>query len=277
MEPSRPTSLPASVVALLGRVLALGGTKAVDDEVLEAATDQLMEAVGFVPSEVRYLERPIPLASALTAEQRAVAEALADHPEVPRGQWPLYWTPWLCRRWLGLEPGEVLFEEVELEVEGGTVRWPLVHALRHLLIAGADERARALVDALPLPARVEALVGLHLADADLEALAFSESLAETTLALLREDVGAGDWARALADWVLAEREEHDDGVAMLLFAALVATGATIEPRHDALLRLSWGDFAELARESPKPVWTPSGAPATRSTSRSGSPRRPSSG
>ena len=242
----RLASLPAPIAELMPPVVELAERGPSDK--LDRALAKVMRAAGFSPNKERFVERPILLASALTAEQRALVELLDELPPLSFAGWPVYTTPWLRKRWLGREPGGVLFAEVTVKFDDAKVRWPLIHAVRHLLILGDDGRALSLVDALALAERTEAFVGLVLADRDLEMQAFAEAISETARALL----GAGEtpWAAALLDWTLTQQpSDLPESAALLLFAALVGREGTSE----SLARLrrahsrEFGQFEQLGQ------------------------------
>ncbi|GAB4198687.1 MAG: hypothetical protein OHK0013_08170 [Sandaracinaceae bacterium] len=219
-----------------------------------------LEPLGFVPASGQLVQREIPLASTLGGEQRLVAEALAFVPGLPLERWPLYRASWLARRWLGLEPGGVLFAEVEVELDGVRHRWPLLHALRTLVRRGPAQ-AEAFLATLPWSTKVAVLALVHGAPEDVYASALTAATEKTIRqcvappgpvdVLLLSAVAEEILARATAPFVPGEqtRGGPNEKVAMLLLGALVAGGVPLEPRHDALLRLGFGIFEPVTRRA----------------------------
>jgi hypothetical protein len=257
---ARLGKLPAAIAEPMQRVLSLAQDEPTEE--FDLAVEEALTAAGFAPSEGKSRVRAVPPASELSPEQRTLAELLSEIPQVWLTNWPLYCTPWLRRRWLGLEPAGVLFRTIELELDGATERRSLIEALRRYF--ATDERARglALLDELPLADRVEALVGLLLLDdPDFNVHDISELSLHTSAQLADAQTCPG--AAALTDWAIGLRGEGQlpERVAMLLFAALVADGVPIEPRHDALLCLSAGDHVDLGRRCLAAIPEPRREPA----------------
>ncbi len=253
--------LSPAVSELLREAIRLSSDDDAQYHEVDQAWSAALRSVGFIrSSNLRDPLRPIQLASELGPEQRAFVEVLALMPGLPLlGSWPIYVASWLRRRWLGLEPGGALFEEIDVEVDGQTLRWPFLHALRRMLQKGEEGEAvaRAMVSGLPIDSRIEVLVELAMARDD---VAFSGLYELVEQAALEVGDEAGETAKRMADWLLALYEDPaatrdraagqspPELVAMLVFAAMVGARVPIEPRYDALLRLSSGDSAELSRK-----------------------------
>jgi hypothetical protein len=122
---------------------------------------------------------------------------------------------------------------------------PLWSELRELLRKEDEDAALALLAALPIATRVELLVGLDLAQHEVECPALTQWLEESSLVAI--DGGGSDapWATRIADWALGLYEDMPELVARLLLAAMVGAGEPVEPRHDALLHLAWGVFEPM--------------------------------
>jgi hypothetical protein len=104
------------------------------------------------------LDRPIPLASTLTVEQRKVVEVTARTP----GPYLMYYTiptaAWARRQWIGIDPPGALFR---VKIDGV----PLFHAVRAAMVKGNDV-AIALLESVPEADRTEALCDLRLSELD---------------------------------------------------------------------------------------------------------------
>lgn len=252
----RLAALPEPVARLLRDAIAISAAvRETWSEELEAsedeAWDRAMRAAGFEPAP-GYCDRTIPLASELEPGQRAVLEALAELPGLPLNGWPVYAAAWLRRRYLGIDPPGLLCSDIEWEGQ----RLPLIHVLRELLRAKRYDEANDLVANYELAERLGLLVDLELAPLDIDMSGRRTLVGETSVELgsLSDEALAKPAEAAAARLLEAYAGSHhggerrygdpDDGIAMMLFTALVAAKVPIEPRHDALLRLSWGDFSE---------------------------------
>jgi hypothetical protein len=258
----RLARLPDSLSTLLRRALEVTAQLGEEyDAALEAQADAAWEAAlgaaGFGKSE-GYLQRAIPLAAELSPDQRAVVEVLAHVPGLPLNDWPIYAAAWLRRRWLGIDPPGPLFGEIEHE--GRSL--PLIHVLRELIRDDRELEARQLVEQRALADRVELLVDLSLADLDIELLDIHELIENATLELaaLESNEGVAAWAVPSAErllrtfdrpFAMGERPHGDipDLLASLALTGLVAAGVPLEPRHDVLLRLGWGEFEGVTLRS----------------------------
>ena len=137
---------------------------------------------------------------------------LAVTPSLEITAWPLFASAWLARRWLGLEPGGVAFEEIEVEVDGQLVRWPRLHAIRTLLPT-ARARGVALVEAVPLRRRVELLTLILCARADVDDTPFLQLAEQTIVAAVAPAPGdAPSAASRLCDGEQPLRPAHRDGI-----------------------------------------------------------------
>lgn len=211
-------------------------------EACAASCHRAMRAAGFPPHDplrttrghrVPYVARTVYRASALSPTQRAAAAFLALHPELPIGDYPLPGSPWAIRRWLGLDPPGVLFEERE---DGRT----LYEALRSFDSYQAP--FHAYLQTLPWRDRVQALTDLSLATSDCAVPPVNE-----LHALLPEiDDSLGTWALARAEWLLEHRAAGRPSIplhvtmAVLppIYLALMRAGLANAPRFDALLPIS---------------------------------------
>lgn len=252
----RLAALPDDLAQLFRDAIAISAARpAAWDQAFEQREDQAwdraMRAAGFEPSP-GYRDRVIPLASELDPGQRAVLELLAEVRGPLLNGWPVHAAAWLRRRWLGIDPPGVIGSPIEWQGE----QLPLIHVLRELSRAQRDDEARSLVASLELTRRIEVLVDLELAPLDIDMFGRSTLVSEISVELGGViDERLADAARAAADRLLdAYAGDHHvgerptgklaEGVAMMVFTALVAGRAPIEERHDALLRLSWGDFGD---------------------------------
>jgi hypothetical protein len=106
------------------------------------------------------------------------------------------------------------------------------------------------------------LVELGLAEGEIEFADSSELLEDTTLELakLESSEGVAEWAVPVAEglldtfaqpFVFGERPQGEipELLARLALTGLVVAGVPLEPRHDRLLRLGWGDFGPLMLRS----------------------------
>jgi hypothetical protein len=245
----RLAALPESLAQLLRDAITISSAApdtwdADFEQTEEQAWELAMRAAGFEPSS-GWKERVIPLADELQPGQRAVIEVLGLVPDLPLNAWPVYAAAWLCRRWLGIDPPGVIFSPIEWEGR----QLPLIHVLRELLRTQRDDEARNLLAQRDLAARLELLVDFTLAPLDIDLPCQSTLISElsTELGALTDESlaeAAKLAASRLLDVGADNRRKLDDDVAMMVFTALVAAKVPIEPRHDALLRLSWGDFSE---------------------------------
>ena len=263
----RLAQLPDPLPSLLEQAIAIssevarisedGSFDTAIEEREDAAWQAALSAAGFSKSE-GFVQRVIPLVDELSELQRAVVELLAHIPGVPLNEWPIYAAAWLRRRWLGIDPAGLLFDEIDYE--GRSL--PLIYVLRELLRSDREEEAKNMVAAIDLPERFELLIDFSLADLDIELFDMSELVENATLELadLEPSESVRGWAMPLVDRLLATFEQpfavgerpHGDMpelIARMALTSLLAAGITLEPRHDALLRLGWGDSEALALRS----------------------------
>ncbi|MEZ4399093.1 MAG: hypothetical protein R3B06_03695 [Kofleriaceae bacterium] len=239
-----PADLPPAALAAFQRALslraALSDVDPDEDSEVGAAFAEGMAALG-LPAFVPYTDdegavhgwtdRPIVPSDTLTAAQRAALVALVDASELFGCRFPVPATGWGRRQWLGLEPAGPLWAP-------GADGQPAFFALRELLLGDED----ALVEHLrrmPLALRVPLLAEIDVSQSDLWCDT-AELFADVVVKL---DGSLGAWAQAFAERVLAgvpasEACNQDHDRAGLTFAALVAAGVPLEPRHDELLRLA---------------------------------------
>lgn len=192
-------------------------------------------------------------ADELSAEQRTLAELVASRVDLSLHRFAIPQTSWARRRWLGLDPPGALERNVEATVEGESRNEPLWLALTLLDRAGDEEQAVALLEALPLKERVEALIELQLGAYRVDPPSLRD------FASIDNDNDNGRWAPALADRLTAlfapdasfgERGGHARPsweAQWWVFLGLVRSGVPIEPRWDALLPLPTGKMAALGR------------------------------
>lgn len=206
-----------------------------EDKLWGAALD---EAGLGVKLEGSWAERPIPLASSLSAEQRHVAEILARTPGPYLMKHAVPAAAWVRRQWLGIDPPGPLFRVRVDDV-------PLYHAVRAAMKRGGAAAA-ALLEGVPEDERTAALCDLRLSSLD----AWS-SPAEPLLQRALPDLGARarEWATAFADRLLAlfapaqpaaERGNMKGipvDLARAAFVSLVRAGAPLERRWEELLPL----------------------------------------
>jgi hypothetical protein len=190
-----------------------------------------MEAAGFAFDPAGD-ERKILSARELDGAQRAVAEILARHPEVPIHAFPLPGPAWAKRRWLGLDPPGPLFEGE-----------PTLYA--RIRATDDEDAVEKLLRALPRDRRIEVLADLLMLGSDYDD---SVELVDLLRCELREiPTTMGAWGRRMAALLLSfvgtpwESHEAQFGVRPEVFNAvlhaLVRGGVPIEPASEALLAL----------------------------------------
>jgi hypothetical protein len=194
-------------------------------------------------------ERPIPLASDLTPEQRKLVEVLACTP----GPYLMYYAmptaAWVRRQWIGIDPPGPLFR---VTIDGV----PLFHAVRTAMTKGNDVAAALLRD-VPDDEWTAALCDLRLSELD----AWS-SPAEGLLKGELPDLGerGASFGTAFADRLLALFAEDQPAaersnmkgipveLARAAFVSLVRAGTVVKPEWDVLLPLApWIGAEERTR------------------------------
>jgi hypothetical protein len=188
-------------------------------------------------------DQPMPRASELSAEQRALAQLIASVPGVPLHRWAIPQASWARRRWLGLDP------------PGAVERHDLARALQ--AVEDADDEgasAAAILKRLPLAERLEAFGDLSLGAYRVDAPSLGE--------LAPDELGdaARTWAPAFADRLLAlfapdaahadrgDRQSPEPALTALVCDALVAARVPIEERWDRFVPLDAGVLATLPPE-----------------------------
>ena len=199
-----------------------------------------LELAGF-PS----FREPIPLASDLTSEQRAVVELLASRVGISVDEFAVPSAAWVRRTWLGLEPCDAIEQDVTYCHETRQRTEPLWRAIRR-----HQDNDRKVVNeifaSLPLAKRLEAFGYFILNAYGVE----GRNLTWGTIDELTDE--GREWATAYADWLLAlfakpEFASERAGMAEIpnqirwpLFLSLVRSGIEIKPLWDELLPMTWG-------------------------------------
>lgn len=218
--------------------MALGAT---DHQLLRALNELVVELGGFRSNP----EEPfVLLPSELPEAQLLLAKRLAATPLLPHAAYglPAAGTP--RRRWLGELPPAALEREVEVTVEGSTVRVPIYRA-RELLDVSLDDAVfpPALDEKLSGVERWEALVWLtaesyvqsHVIDSEpleleIQAVADSDDVFNRAPAIADELL-----QRLAAEARVGRPTEIGHETSALLFLPLVRAGRPIEARWHALI------------------------------------------
>lgn len=177
-------------------------------------------------------------ASRLDADQRAVAELLAKHPELPAGSLPMPTPAWAKRKWLGIDPPGPLFSG----------KPSLFERLREV-DADDDDEWLPLLERLSIEDRIMVLTDLALMREDFDTVATQNELID---GITKMPSTLGDWGGRTADMLLGfvgtrweSAEAHPWGVEEIVteavLLAIIRAGRPFEAKYDRLLAL--GNYA----------------------------------
>lgn len=195
--------LPKAIKAVnkmkLEELLPLLGTAT--GELLEAAVDRALQVTKYpVDDDI------IPLPEELTAEQRKVVELLATRSGLTNlSTVAIPQSVQLRRRWLGLDPPELLERPVELKVGKKKLTRPLWWACRYLQCEGEDEAIAKLLTAAEL---FQIAVEAEVWEGELYGLSFDLDLDEASAQASKAE---GAWAARYLDEIIAWPRAEDAG------------------------------------------------------------------
>lgn len=224
-----------------------------ESEARDALLDHAMTAAGFAPRPCSdaFSGRVIDRASSLDPAQRAAAEFLALHPELPTERYPLPGSPWAIRGWLGLDPPSVLFGAKRAD---GCTPYEVMRAFRASSNSSETrKKGRALYRSLgwlPVRDRVQALADMSFAEGDLYAC--THTVISQALSHADIDDSLGPWALGSAQRLL-DRRAHGHSNAWFpallpTYLALVRAGEADDARLDPLLPLCPSTALSVQRE-----------------------------
>lgn len=224
-------AVPAEAADLLRRALALPAAQ-------EQARIQLVREA-FTAAAYPDLATGLPELASLTPAHRALLELGLELPRALPHSFAVPTDTWNLARWLGRETPGVL----EAPAPGdGRPLWRVLEALQRDGDGDGAAPREALVRALPLPQRLEAIVELSVGAYRLRAV--SGLSPEELVALGPEGAAV---APGLADWLVALRDGPDwfrsrgqlpADARWAVFMALVRGRVPIAPRWDQLLPLA---------------------------------------
>ena len=206
---------------------------------------EAMAAAGLAPPSSRgaFVRRVIFRACSLNPTQRATAEFLAQHPELPTHMHPLPGSNYMLRRWLGIDPPGALFKTRE----DGSTPFEIIRLTDHVRDHDDDRDVRhILVERLawlPIRERIQALTDMCFANEDLA----TNSVIWNALRDAEIDDSHGSWALESAQRLLDRRALSTRNNAFLMdlqgalqptYLALVRAGEADNARFDSLLPLS---------------------------------------